>query len=87
MTVNTKFITADQIWTDETTIYWFNLDGTDFGTEYVFDNDRYGIAETGDVSTVLDEDGSPLTDGDIETIAVRNSIKITDTLRMETSGC
>ena len=50
---------------------WVELTGTDFGTKYEFNNDVYGITND---DVILDCDGSGLTDGDYETIAVRNSL-------------
>jgi len=50
---------------------WVELDGTDYGTNYEFDNTTYGIT---DDDVILDCDGAPLTEGDFETIAVRNSL-------------
>jgi len=50
---------------------WYHLEGTDYGTGYDLNSD-YAI----DGDTVLDIDGYPLTDGDVETIAVKNSIAI-----------
>ena len=75
------FIGADQNWKDETTVYWFRLNGTDYGTDVDFDSDVYGIAESGPNSSVLNEDGYPLTEGDHETVAVRNAVSVTDDLR------
>ena len=50
---------------------WFELDGTDYGTGFTFDHAIYGIT---DDDVILDADGCPLTEGDIRTIAIRNSI-------------
>jgi hypothetical protein len=52
---------------------WYVITGVDYGTEYEFDNAIYGVTED---DFILNEDGCPLTDGDRETIAVRNSIGI-----------
>lgn len=53
-------------------ITWYVIDGTDTGTNYEFEDAIYGITDDG---AVLDEDGGPLTDGDYQTIAVRNAIR------------
>lgn len=50
---------------------WYALTGTDYGTSWDFSDDVYGVHQDG---TILDIDGFPLTDGDTETIAVRNTI-------------
>ena len=51
---------------------WFELNGVDYGTGYEFDGSDYGLT---DDNVILDADGSPLTEGDVETIAVRNTIE------------
>jgi len=52
---------------------WYELSGTDFGTNYEFEGAIYGVTEN---DQILNVDGFPLTEGDFETIAVRNSIGI-----------
>ena len=44
---------TDQNWQDETTIYWFNVDG-----------DEYGVADCNGEKTILDSDGSPVNTDD-----------------------
>lgn len=83
---NATFIEVDQNWQDETTIYWFRLDGEDHGTKVQFEDETFGIAESGGDSRVLDEDGAPLAEGDSQAIAVRNTVSITDEFRREVSG-
>jgi len=51
---------------------WYKLNGTDFGTGYEFDNDVYGITED---NVVVDCDNCPITEGDFQEIAIRNTIK------------
>ena len=54
MTNTTPVHTAtDQYFYDETTIYWFEMDG-----------EQYGIAESGGTRDVLDTDGLPMPEGD-----------------------
>ena len=56
-------------------IHWFTLDGTDAGTGYDFEWAEYGVCFNPDGSTtILDEDGCPVTEGDRQCIAVRNAI-------------
>jgi len=52
---------------------WYVISGIDFGTNYEFNNSIYVVT---DDNVILNEDGYPLTNGDRETIAVRNSIGI-----------
>lgn len=56
---------------DDGTRRWYELNGMDYGTGREFENDLYAVTKDG---TILDSDGYPLTDGDGETIAVRNAI-------------
>ena len=79
-----EFLSADQDWTVGATTYWFSITGVDYGTGYEFDENMYGVVESGIHSHVVDENGYPLTDGDVETIAVKNSINITDEIRSAT---
>jgi len=50
---------------------WYQLNGVDSGTNYKFENDEYAICSDG---SVLDISGCPLTEGDHQIIAVRNTI-------------
>jgi hypothetical protein len=50
---------------------WYQLNGRDYGTEVEFTGDIFGVTDGGDI---LNSDGYPPTDGDIVTIAVRNTI-------------
>ena len=77
------YTTKDQNWQDETTTYWFEVDGHDNGTGMSFENQVFGIAESGNDNTVVDCDGSPCTEGDAATIAVRKVSIATDDMRME----
>ena len=81
--MNTEFIGKDQNWQEESTIYWVQLTGTDNGTGITFSESNFGICESGPESWVLDCDGNPMTEGDHETIAVLNHVKITDEMRSE----
>jgi len=62
---------ATAIKTENDGSQWYELHGTDIGTGIEFDGDVYGST---DDDRVLDEDGAPLTEGDRQTIAVRNTI-------------
>ena len=64
--------TESKILEKEENVTWYLLNGTDTGTNYEFENATYGITDDGDV---LDADGGKLTEGDYQTIAVRNAIR------------
>jgi hypothetical protein len=82
-----KFIEADQNWQEESTTYWFELNGTDYGTGYEFNGETYGVVESGsDEPVIVNSDNYPLVDGDVETIAVRNTVAVTDEIRKEAAG-
>lgn len=55
---------------NDNSVKWFSLEGHDYGTDVVLD-DTYGLTQD---NKILDCDGCPMTEGDRETIAVRNSI-------------
>lgn len=85
-TATATFVCHDNIWQNETTVYWFELRGIDRGTGIEFDGQTYGIAESGPETSVLDADGCPLTEGDGITIAVRRAAQVTDDLRQQAAG-
>jgi len=75
-------IATDQDWHAGTTTYWFKLSGADYGTGWEFDEgEEYGVVEGSEGSAILDGDGCPLTEGDPLTVAVRNSVTVTDQMR------
>lgn len=76
-----EHVVTDQNWQDQTTIYWFELYGEEYGTGIEFDGETFGIAESDEPSKVLDSDGVPLPECEHTTIAVRNTIKVTDEMR------
>lgn len=51
---------------------WFRLNGIEPDTNWDFDNDEYAIHSDG---SILDSEGYPLTPGDLQEIAVSNSVK------------
>lgn len=77
------FIAKDNNVQDGQVIYWFELSGTDYGTDRHFDGDVYGVCEEGDESFVVDCDNCPMTPGDGITIAVEKALDgaVTDKLR------
>jgi len=75
------YMSKDNNWANESTTYWFELNGEDDGTSYQFASDVYGVAESGGESSFLDCDGAPLTEGDHEWIAVNNVVAVTDEMR------
>lgn len=81
-----KFVEADQNWQDKSTTYWFELSGTDYGTEYEFDGETYGVVESeSEEPVIVNSDNYQLTEGDVETVAVRNTVIVTDEIRKEAS--
>lgn len=54
-------------------ITWFEIDGTDIGTAWEFNNDIVGVTDCG---LILDCDGCPCTVGDLFHIAVTNAFNI-----------
>ena len=65
-----KFLSKDQHWQDETTVYWFDLEG-----------DTVGVSESGPESTIVDCDGMPMTEGDGATIKARRACIVTEEMR------
>lgn len=55
---------------NENGIQWIEINGADYGTSWKFENETYGITSNG---CVVDCDAYPLTEGDREEIAVKNS--------------
>ena len=58
--------------TDNDGRQWYVLDGVDYGTDYAFCDDVYGVTTDG---RILDADGYPLIVGDIPYIAVCNALR------------
>ena len=65
--------------TNENGVKWVELNGLDFGTNYQL-KDVYGVTED---DRILDCDGSPLTEGDLQTVAVRNALENAEGTKME----
>lgn len=78
-----QFISKDQDWSNESTTYWFKLEGQDYGTQIEFDGDVFGVVESGPDSSIVDCDGAPLTRGDGIEIAARRYCIVTDGLRAQ----
>lgn len=78
-TITATFIGADQNWAEETTIYWFRIEGdSDLAGK------EFGIAESGPMSTVVDSDGAPLDYSDRRRVAA--ACVVTDELRFNVAG-
>jgi hypothetical protein len=71
-----EIIETDQDWKNETTTTWFRLNGEDFKTGVLFDNEIVGVVQNNGETTIVNADNIPLTDGDRIVIAVRNTINI-----------
>lgn len=82
MTLTAEFKSKDQNWARETTTYWFEVEGTHYGTSLVFIGDVFGIVEysEGD-NSLVDCDGCPMTPGDGAWLAVMSVCVITDEMR------
>lgn len=78
--MNTEYISKDQNYQGEATIYWFHLEGFDDGTNREID-DSYGVCESGGEIAILNCDGIPMTRGDYEEIAARRHCIVTDEMR------
>ena len=77
-----NFNGKDQNWMNETTVYWFEIDGTDYGTEKTFDCQMFGIADCNGHLTVVDIEGYPVLNEYVVNIVLREC-KITDEMIME----
>jgi hypothetical protein len=71
------FTGKDQHWANESTVYWFNLDGDDYGTEKTFENESFGIVDCNGQKTVVDVDGGTVLNEYVTAIVLRDC-KITD---------
>jgi hypothetical protein len=74
-----EFKSKDQNWEQEATIYWFELTGSDFGTE--FDADMFGVSESGGESRILDCEGAIIKVGDSVEKAVKRHCIVTNEMR------
>jgi hypothetical protein len=77
------YFAKDQNWSEESTTYWFVLNGEDYGTNQVFDNDVYGMCESDGKATLVDRDGFPLTKGDGVYVVVNRVCVVTAEMRQE----
>lgn len=77
-----NYITKDQNWQAGTTTYWFDIDGTDYGTEKTFDNEIFSISDCNGNLTVIDVEGYPVQNEYVADIVLREC-KITDEMIME----
>ncbi len=68
MTTSYKFLE-----TSENGVKWYELDGADYGTSVEFNSEIVGVTED---DRILDCDGIPYTEGDYQTIAIRNALDI-----------
>jgi len=83
--VNIKYLGKDQNWQDEQTIYWFTLDGCDYGTGFEFYNHVFGVIENPEgFYCIVDCDGYPI-DGNAENKALERLLEnaVTDEMRAE----
>ena len=64
-----EFIEREQIWQDETTRYWFRVDG-----------ENYAVAESGPETSILGQDGDEILDRVLEA-HLRQLLVVTDEMR------
>ena len=75
--IKVNYISKDQDWHNETTVYWFKIDGTDYGTEKTFEAETFGVADCNGNLTVIDIKGYPVENEYVANIVLREC-KITD---------
>lgn len=68
-------VTTDQDWQDESTVYWFDLDG-----------ERYGIVEQGPETFPVDADGCRIDYNETLAARVRGECVVTDEMRADAAG-
>jgi hypothetical protein len=67
-----KFLSKDQHWQDEKTVYWFDLDGQ-----------TVGISESGPDSTPVDSEGYPIDTNEWRARSVTEACIVTDEMRAD----
>lgn len=77
--ITATFSSKDRNWQNESTTYWFVINGTDRGTEKSFDNQTFGIVDCNGDKSVVEADGSPTSNEYITQIVLRDC-KITDAM-------
>jgi len=75
--ITAKYLSKDQEWSNETTTYWFLIEGDSDLSGKVF-----GVAESGPTSAVLDSDGAPLDYSEHDLNRVTKYCVVTDEMRM-----
>ena len=75
-----KFIEVEQIWANEQTRYWFDVE-----SDGISDGGQFCIVESGPDVDYLDSDGVPLNDGPDRRLAMRECV-VTDEIRASASG-
>lgn len=72
-----NYISKDQNFQNESTTYWFILDGMDYGTEKTFESETFGIVDCNGKKSVVDVDGAPVANEYTVAIVLREC-KITE---------
>lgn len=68
--IKSEFVDKDQDWHDESTTYWFLLDGSASGES--FDNETIGIVDCGPIPPiVIEADDGALIDGRRREVVLR----------------
>ena len=68
------FKTAEQIWAEGSTRYWFDVDGREIG-----------VVESGNDVTYIDDEGYPITGG-MDLIDAQRECIVTDEIRQRVAG-
>ncbi len=65
------FNQKEQIWQDEATRYWFDVDGVE---------NAFAVVESGPASTIIDSEGFPVNQGN-ELTKLEQALIVTDAMR------
>jgi len=81
---NAIYISKDQNWQDEETVYWFQIEGEDYGTGAIFRGETFGVVESAGDTIFVDSEGYPI-DGNGNEVAVRSALEgaVTDAMWAE----
>jgi hypothetical protein len=81
MSAITTYSSKDNNWADESTTYWFNINGADYKSGIEFNANTFGIRESGAESLVVDCDGAPVDYNDNTARTVSRLCVVTDEMR------
>jgi hypothetical protein len=75
------FTSKDQNWIEESTVYWFSLEGDDHNSGKNFEGDVFGVRECGPDSQIVDSDGATVNYNDSLRNCVQRLCVVTDAMR------